>query len=173
MPRITPKGLVVTKTFRIYRSTDTGQLIEGLSLEDPIEITVKQASRKTHAVWQEYRRDATDNDLTWDKDENGKDRSKRSFKAPTQIFQETLDIWLGLTDCNLQNEDGKTLFVFRGEGIDRRPDDTFSEFSKKLDLLPIDWVAEMWDRVLFLNPQWGESAYIEDDDVVVDAKVKK
>lgn len=164
-----PKALFIPieKTFVIYKDVE-GNTLPGLSIEDPIEVTFRQATRYEISDRQSRLSDASSSIITWEGDV-----AQNRIKNATQTYRQSLDLFLTMTACNIQSEDGKPLFQFGDNKRGKRAVDSQSEFDKKLCLLDPTWVDEMYDRCLFVNPDWGESAYIEDDDVVLDTKGKK
>ena len=67
-----------------------------------------------------------------------------------------LEVWLTLVECNIEGENGKPLFPSKKSKVgDLRLAMQKNQFENNWGLLPPDVAAEIHDKVLEVNIQWG------------------
>jgi hypothetical protein len=65
------------------------------------------------------------------------------------------EVRLTMDSCDIQNRKGRKLF---SSGMSE------PEFLKAWGQLPTEWADEIYNRCLFMNPQWGTSPYKEEEE---------
>lgn len=69
-----------------------------------------------------------------------------------------LDVRLTIADCNILDENGDMLFIFKKDKNGRSYlNMTDPEFDKAWGALPIDVADEIYEKVSIVNPSWGPS----------------
>jgi len=66
-----------------------------------------------------------------------------------------IEVYLTLIGCNLEDEDGKSLFRFKSLNGHSDLDMTENEFKKAWGKLPPDIAQEIHEKVLEVNLSWG------------------
>lgn len=111
-------------------------------------VTVKQASQGEH----KKRSDIYANLLTRFKRDDDTVEVVQRFSPPEL---QALEVRLTLTDCNIMGEDDKPLFKFAKDSKGRSYIEDVAAFQRAWDLLPVDVCIEIHDKVLEVNPTWG------------------
>ena len=111
-------------------------------------VTIKQASQGEH----KKRSDIYANLLTRFRQDDDTVEVVQRFSPPEL---QALDVRLTMTDCNILNEDDKPLFKFAKDGKGRMYIEDIVAFQKAWDLLPVEVCEEIHDKVLAVNPTWG------------------
>ncbi len=112
-------------------------------------ITIRQASQLQHEKRQDLWATMKSRFLTG---EAGMEITQR-FSVPELM---RVEVYLTLTDCNIEDEDGKLLFTFKQDNKGRQYLAMDSaRFAEAWGKLPPDVCAAIHERVMEVNPDWS------------------
>jgi hypothetical protein len=111
-------------------------------------VTIKQASQGEH----KKRSDIYANLLTRFERNSETVEVVQRFSPPEL---QALEVRITMTDCNIAGEDDKPLFKFAKDAKGRSYIEDIVAFQKAWDLLPVEVCTEIHDKVLEVNPTWG------------------
>ncbi len=112
-------------------------------------VTIKQATQGEH----KKRSDIYANLLTRFKRDDDTVEVVQRFSPPEL---QALEVRITMTDCNILGEDDKPLFKFAKDAKGRSYVEDVLAFQRAWDLLPVEVCLEIHDKVLEVNPTWGD-----------------
>jgi len=136
----------IEKDFVLER-TDLAYENEG----DPTKVTIRQATQE-----QNERRSLIHSEVTQiisARSSFGDDLQLRQKWSVEELKR--VEVYLTLIGCNLEDEEGKSLFRFKSLNGHSDLDMTENEFKKAWGRLPPDIAQEIHEKVLEVNLSWG------------------
>lgn len=117
----------------------------------PTKITVRQATQA-----QNEKRELIYAEVTQVFAKNGGKTPDVQFKQMwSQERLKRMECFLSMVSCNIEDEDGTGLFIFKKIGDKQYLDMTDIEFEKAWGRLPPDVAQEIHNKVLLVNLQWA------------------
>ena len=141
-------------------------IAKGLTEDDPIVVSFRQATEAMNLRRQELL--AKPVTRSWENDSYQEQLNFTPFGRRMAI-----DVWLTMTACNIEKQNGDPLFTFQDLNSHRKiTDKTLDEFLKKWGQLAPEWAEAIYDKCLLVNPSWGFGPPNEDEDTLTPEEKK-
>jgi len=141
-------------------------IAKGISEDDPIVVSFRQANEALNLRRQEML--AKPITRSW---ENEAYQEQLNFTPYSRRM--ATDVWLTMTACNIEKQNGEPLFTFHDlNGTKKITDKTMDEFLKKWGQLAPAWAEAIYEKCLLVNPTWGFGTADEDEDTLTPEEKK-
>ena len=137
-------------TAPVYKQFTLEQTDEKYEIEGATTVSIKQAAQHEHMIRQDFF-----STLERKYDSLTPDEVSIVQRIALEELKQ-LEVWLTLVECNIEGENGKPLFPSKKSKVgDLRLAMQKNQFENNWGLLPPDVAAEIHDKVLEVNIQWG------------------